>query len=78
MKKMITLFLELQINTKASLSQAIINTTLPGKILDFYNGLINAINNDFEKGKLIFEDNDGNIIENNINDDIKIIVDDKK
>ena len=67
-----------QVNAKVSLPQAIINATLPVKILGFCNGLINAMNNDFEEGKLVFEDNDGNIIENNNNDDIKINVDDKK
>ena len=71
-----------QINAKVSLPQAVINTTLPGKLLDFYNGVINAINRDYNEGKLIFEDNDGNIIENdNIDnniDSVKINVDDKK
>ena len=62
-----------QINAKVSLPQAIINATLSGKLLDFYKGVIDAINRDFEEGKLIFEDNDGNITENNIinkNDEI--------
>ena len=66
-----------QMNTKVSLPQAIINTTISGKILDFYNGVINAINNDFDEGQLVFEDNDGNIIENN-NNTIKINIDNKK
>ena len=66
-----------QMNAKVSLPQAIINSTLPGKILGFFNGLINAMNNDFDEGKLVFEDNDGNIIENNNNDDFRINVDDK-
>lgn len=55
-----------QMNAKVSLPQAIINATLSGKLLDFYKGVIDAINRDFDEGKLIFEDNDGNIIENNI------------
>ena len=65
-----------QMNAKISLPQAIINNTLSGKLLDFYNGVINAMNSDFDEGKLIFEDNDGNIIENEKNDDIKIKIDD--
>ena len=67
-----------QMNSKVNLPQAVINTTLPGKILSFCNGVINAMNNDFDEGKLVFEDNDGNIIESNNNDDIRINVDDKK
>ena len=55
-----------QMNAKVSLPQAIINATLSGKLLDFYKGVIDAINRDFDEGKLIFEDNDGNIVENNI------------
>lgn len=55
-----------QMNAKVSLPQAIINATLSGKLLDFYKGVIDAINRDFDEGKLIFEDNDGNTIENNI------------
>ena len=66
-----------QMNTKVDLPQAIINPTLHGKILNFFDGVINAMNNDFEEGKLIFVNNDGNIIENNNSDFIKINVDDK-
>ncbi len=46
-----------QMNAKVSLPQAIINATLSGKLLDFYKGVIDAINRDFDEGKLIFEDN---------------------
>ena len=71
-----------QLNAKVSLPQAIINATLPGKLSDYYNGIINAINRDYNEGKLIFEDNDGNIIENDIINDnidnVKINIDDKK
>ena len=64
-----------QMNAKVSLPQAIINTTLSGKLLDFYKGIIDAINKDYKDGKLVFEDNDGNIIDNNNNiEDIKINV----
>ena len=51
-----------QMNTKVSLPQAIVNATLAKKLLDFYKGLADAMNNDFENGKLVFEDNNGNII----------------
>ena len=51
-----------QMNTKVSLPQAIINATLSTKLLDFYKGLADAMNNDYKNSKLIFEDNDGNII----------------
>ena len=51
-----------QMNTKVSLPQAIINATLSTKLLDFYKGLADAMNNDYKNIKLIFEDNDGNII----------------
>lgn len=62
-----------QMNAKVSLPQAMINMTLSNKLLSFYKGVIDAINNDFKDGVLIFEDNDGNIIENKIknNNDIK-------
>ena len=66
-----------QMNAKLSVPQVIINATLSGKLLGFYNGLINAINKDFDEGKLVFEDNEGNIIENNNDNDVKIRVDDK-
>jgi len=56
----------IQMNAKVSLPQAIINATLSGKLLDFYKGVIDAINRDFDEGKLIFEDNNGNTFENNI------------
>lgn len=64
-----------QMNAKVSLPQAIINTTLSGKLSDFYNGIINGINKDYEEGQLIFEDNEGNIIKNS---DVEIPVNDKK
>ena len=67
-----------QMNAKVNLPQTLINATLPGKILNFFEGVINAMNNDFDEGKLVFEDNDGNIIENNNNDFIKLNVNDKK
>ena len=51
-----------QMNTKVSLPQAIVNATLAKKLLDFYKGLADAMNNEFENGKLVFEDNNGNII----------------
>ena len=54
-----------QMDAKVSLPQAIINTTLSGKLSDFYKGIINGINKDYEEGNLVFEDNEGNIIENN-------------
>ena len=70
-----------QLDAKVNLPQVIINTTLSGKLSNFYNGIINAINRDYKEGKLIFEDNDGNIIENNNidnnNDSVKINIDDK-
>jgi hypothetical protein len=53
-----------QMDAKVSLPQAIINTTLSGKLSDFYKGIINGINKDYEEGNLVFEDNEGNIIEN--------------
>jgi hypothetical protein len=56
-----------QMDAKVSLPQAIINTTLSGKLTTFYKGIIDAINRDYNEGKLVFEDNDGNIIENNNN-----------
>ena len=58
-----------QVNAKVNLPQAIINMTLSGKLLDFYGGIVNAVNRDYKEGKLIFEDNEGNIIDinNNIN-----------
>ena len=67
-----------QMNAKVNLPQTLINATLPGKILNFFEGVINAMNNDFDEGKLVFEDNNGNIIENNNNDFIKLNVNDKK
>jgi hypothetical protein len=61
-----------QINAKVSLPQAMINMTLSSKLLTFYRGVIEAINKDYNDGLLIFEDNDGNILENkNINNNIK-------
>ena len=51
-----------QMNTKVSLPQTIVNATLANKLLDFYKALADAMNNDFENGKLVFEDNNGNII----------------
>ena len=53
-----------QMNAKVSLPQAMINMTLAGKLNTFYKSVIDAINKDFKEGKLVFEDNDGNIIEN--------------
>ena len=56
-----------QVNAKINLPQAIINVTLSGKLVNFYNGIINAVNKDYKEGKLVFEDNEGNIIlDNNI------------
>ena len=54
-----------QMDTKVSLPQAIVNDTLSTKLLDFYKGLANAMNKDYKEGKLVFEDNDGNIMNNN-------------
>ena len=54
-----------QMDAKVSLPQAIVNATLSTKLLDFYNGLAKAMNKDYKEGKLVFEDNEGNIIENN-------------
>ena len=51
-----------QMNAKVSLPQSIINSTLSSKLIDFYKGMIKAMNQDFKSGKLIFEDNDGNKI----------------
>ena len=51
-----------QVNAKVDLPQAIINVTLSGKLVNFYNGIINAVNKDYKEGKLVFEDNKGNII----------------
>lgn len=62
-----------QMDAKVSLPQAIINTTLSSKLTNFYKGIVDAVNKDFNEGKLIFEDNDGNIIENNTNEDNNII-----
>ena len=45
-----------QMNTKVNLPQTIMNATLPTKLSDFYKGLANAMNNDYENGKLIFEE----------------------
>ena len=45
-----------QMNTKVNLPQAIMNATLPTKLSDFYKGLANAMNNDYENGTLIFEE----------------------
>ena len=56
-----------QVNAKINLPQAIINMTLSGKLLEFYNGIVNAVNRDYKEGKLVFEDNEGNIIDNDIN-----------
>ena len=52
-----------QINSKINLPQSMINATLSAKLLDFYEGLVSAMNNDYKEGKLIFEDNNGNIVE---------------
>ena len=60
-------------DAKVSLPQAIINTTLSSKLTNFYKGIVDAVNKDFNEGKLIFEDNDGNIIENNNIEDNNII-----
>ena len=54
-----------QIDAKVNLPQAMVNATLSNKLLDFYNGLAKAMNKDYKEGKLVFEDNEGNIIENN-------------
>ena len=53
-----------QMDTKVNLPQAVVNATLSSKLLDFYNGLSKAMNKDYKEGKLIFEDNDDNIINN--------------
>ena len=45
-----------QMDTKVSLPQSVVNATLPTKLSDFYKNLNNAINSDYEKGELIFED----------------------
>ena len=55
-----------QMDTKVNLPQAVVNVTLSNKLLDFFNGLSKSMNKDYKEGKLIFEDNNGNII-NNIN-----------
>jgi len=49
-----------QVNPKVNLPQAVLIATIPTKLLDYLNGLEKGINNDFEEGKLVFEDNDGN------------------
>ena len=46
-----------QMNTKLNLPQVFINATLSNKLLDFYKGLENAINIDYNEGNLIYEDN---------------------
>ena len=51
-----------QMDAKVSLPQSLINTTLSGKLKNFYEGIIKAMNNDYEKGQLVFVDNDGNEI----------------
>ena len=45
-----------QMDTKVSLPQSVVNTTLSKKLLDFYNNLANAMNEDYENGNLIFEE----------------------
>ena len=45
-----------QMNTKVNLPQAIMNATVPTKLGEFYKGLANAMNKDYENGKLIFEE----------------------
>ena len=45
-----------QMDTKVSLPQKAINSTIPKKISKFYTNLAKAMNNDYKKGKLIFED----------------------
>ena len=46
-----------QMNTKLNLPQVFINASLSNKLLDFYKGLENAINKDYNEGNLIYEDN---------------------
>jgi len=46
-----------QMNTKLSLPQVFVNASLSNKLLDFYKGLENAINKDYNEGNLIYEDN---------------------
>ena len=64
-----------QMDAKVSLPQALVNTTLSGKLTNFYKGIVDKINQDYKEGKLVFEDNEGNIIQNN---DVEIPVIDKK
>ena len=45
-----------QIDSKVSLPQSVVNSTLPSKLSNFYKNLANAMNNDYKDGKLIFED----------------------
>ena len=49
-----------QVNPKVNLPQAVLIATIPNKLLDYLNGLEKGINKDFEEGKLVFEDNNGN------------------
>ena len=49
-----------QVNPKVNLPQAVLIATIPTKLLDYLNGLEKGINKDFEEGKLVFEDNNGN------------------
>jgi hypothetical protein len=51
-----------QVNPKVNLPQAVLIATIPNKLLDYLNGLEKGINKDFEEGKLVFEDNNGNIL----------------
>ena len=64
-----------QVDAKISLPQALVNTTLSGKLTNFYKGIVDKINKDYQEGKLVFEDNEGNIIENK---DVEITVNDKE
>ena len=51
-----------QMDPKVNLPQAMINVTITNKLADFYNRLEKVMNKDYEEGKLLFEDNNGNII----------------
>lgn len=53
-----------QMNAKVSLPQGLINSTLASKLNSFYKNVIEAINKDYKEGTLVFEDNEGNPINN--------------
>ena len=49
-----------QVDHKVNLPMTVLIPTIPGKTLDYLNGLQGGINKDYEEGNLVLEDNNGN------------------